>query len=153
DAGVRQFTVTLRTLGNQTITVRDTATGSLVGSATVSVISRSLFYPAVHYGSGTRPTGVVAGDWDEDGILDLISVNQGSNSVSLLLGTGDGRFRLAGQYNAGSGANLGAAGDVNADGHLDLVVANWYANTVSVFLGDGSGGLRLVGDFASGQGP
>jgi hypothetical protein len=38
DAGVHVFSVTLRSTGTQTITVRDTVTGAIVGSVTVNVI-------------------------------------------------------------------------------------------------------------------
>ncbi len=59
DSGVHAFTVTLAKLGNQTITVRDTATKSINGTATVTVDSAPavdlVFIPDMPTSSTTQP--------------------------------------------------------------------------------------------------
>ena len=59
DSGVHAFTVTLAKLGNQTITVRDTATKSINGTATVTVDSAPavdlVFIPDMPTSSSTQP--------------------------------------------------------------------------------------------------
>ncbi len=85
---------------------------------------------------------VAAGDFNGDGILDLAVTNQGvGNTVSVLLGNGDGTFQTQIPYglDPGSSPNAVAVGDFNGDGKLDLAVANHDNSTVTVLLGNGDG--------------
>src|SRR5262249_50824777 len=67
--------------------------------------SRALlsFIAAAAYDVGARPEGAVAADFNRDGRLDLAVANGGDNSVSVLLGNGDGSFQAAGRLSAGLG--------------------------------------------------
>src|SRR2546422_7531311 len=89
------------------------------------------------------------GDVNGDGRPDLAVANYGSNSVSVLLGNGDGTFQAAQTFVAGSGPVWVAVGDVNGDGRLDLAVANYYSNSVSVLLGNGDGTFQTALTFAT----
>jgi hypothetical protein len=40
--------------------------------------------PAAYFGVGTNPAGLVAGDFNNDHLLDLVTVDRGSNSLSVL---------------------------------------------------------------------
>ena len=53
------------------------------------------FSPAASLPVGTHPQAVVTADFNNDGQLDLMTANEGSNSVSVLLGNGDGTFQGA----------------------------------------------------------
>src|SRR5207253_7449518 len=64
---------------------------------------------------------------------------QGPNTVSVLLGNGDGTFQAAQTFGAGINPDSVAVGDFNGDGLPDLAVANFISNTVSVLLGNGDG--------------
>jgi hypothetical protein len=75
---------------------------------------------------------VAVGDFNGDGIPDLVTANQFSGSVSVLLGNGDGSFRPHVDYAVGSPPFSVAVGDFNGDGIPDLVTANGHDNTVSV---------------------
>ncbi len=55
-----------------------------------------------------------------------------SNTVSVLLGNGDGAFRPKVDYGTGLTPTSVAVGDFNRDGKLDLVVTNAGDNTVGV---------------------
>ena len=95
-------------------------------------------------GSGVA-TAVGVADFNADGKPDLVVVNgnslgiNGSNTVSILLGNGDGTFQTHVDYPTGQAPTSVAIGDFNGDGKLDLAVANQDDNTVSILLGNGDG--------------
>ncbi len=76
--------------------------------------------------------GVAAGDYDNDGLVDLYVTNLGSNQ--LLRNEGGGRFR---DVTAEAGADdpawsvSASFADLDADGHLDLYVGNYVAFRLS----------------------
>jgi hypothetical protein len=74
-----------------------------------------------------------------DGKPDLIVAHASSNTVSVLLGNGDGTFRGAQSYATGLTPFAVSVADVNGDGKLDLLVANANSASVSVLLGNGDG--------------
>ena len=89
----------------------------------------------------THPVGysaqaVAMADFNNDGDLDVATSNGYSETVSVLLGNGDGTFQ-PGKESAGiwNGYAL-VAGDFDNDGAVDLAVS--YA-TVSLLLGNGDG--------------
>jgi|HubBroStandDraft_6_1064221.scaffolds.fasta_scaffold00121_33 hypothetical protein len=111
------------------------------------------FLVALQYPTGTNPQAVAVGDFNGDGNLDLAIANSTSNTISVLLGKGDGTFRPKVDYATGSTPADIAVGDFNGDGHLDIAVTNSASNTVSVFLGNGDGSFRPKVDAATGKRP
>jgi Ca2+-binding RTX toxin-like protein len=93
---------------------------------------------------GLSPVAVETGDFDRDGNLDLVTANFGSDTVSLLLGTGTGSFLPAQTFRVGSQPNALTLGDFNKDGQLDLVTADagGTTNHLSLLLGEGNGSFR-----------
>ena len=92
---------------------------------------------------GSRPISVAVADFNGDGQLDLATANYGDNSVTVLLGDGNGGFSPApgAPFPVGTHPESVVAADFNGDGHADLATANTISNTVTVLLGDGSGGF------------
>jgi FG-GAP-like repeat/Cep192 domain 4 len=97
------------------------------------------FKPPVNYNVSGSPVALVAGDFNDDGSLDLAAANQGSNAVSLLLGNGHGNFLKAADYPAAAGTTALAAGDFNRDGGLDLAASYSNGSVASVFLEGATG--------------
>ncbi len=99
------------------------------------------------------PDGLAAGDFNGDGRTDLAVANSGSNSVSVLLGSGDGTFQNPVNYAVGSQPGAIVAGDFAGGGRIDLAVANEGDNDVSVLLGNGDGTFQNQVTYAVGSGP
>ena len=92
-------------------------------------------------GSIALPELMVAGDFNEDGNLDLAVNVTGFDVIAIFNGDGQGGLSLAGHLLADTLPEGLAAGDVNRDGHLDLVTVNQWGYTVFVYSGDGLGGF------------
>jgi hypothetical protein len=85
--------------------------------------------------TGLRPYGIVVGDFNGDGKVDLAIANNDSNTVTILLGDGTGNFvPIASPPATGPGPVFPAIGDFNNDGLMDVAVANLDSNTVSVLM-------------------
>jgi hypothetical protein len=87
---------------------------------------------------------MVTADLNNDGNQDIVVLNTClQNSVSVLLGNGNGTFQHAIPTNLLAGASTqphaSAVGDFNGDGHLDLAIANRLNNVVEVLRGNGDG--------------
>jgi hypothetical protein len=122
--------------------------------------SRALPGVSTHCGSPSKDWiieanggGVVLGDFDGDGVVDLVVVDGSTLDrvekgepgfpPRLFLGRGDGTFAPAGPaWTMGGGrwGTGGAAGDIDGDGWLDLVVTQW--GPVRVFHNEGGKGFR-----------
>ena len=103
--------------------------------------------------TGGAPVALATGDLNGDGKLDLVVVNYKANTVSILLGNGEGTFQTQVEYATGNGPMGVAVGDLNGDGKLDLVVANSIDNTVSVLLGNGDGTFQTAVPYATANTP
>jgi hypothetical protein len=99
----------------------------------------SLFGPPTAYATAVGPNDVAVGDINGDGIPDIVSANSGANSVSVLLGNGNGTFGHHKDYAAGSITAAVALGDLNGDGRLDIVADNDFGESVTVLLNNGNG--------------
>ena len=70
-----------------------------VFSAAVFALTASAgFMPPVTYAVGSSPRSVAVGDFNGDGFPDLAVTNYGDDTVSILLGKGDGTFQAAQSY-------------------------------------------------------
>jgi CSLREA domain-containing protein len=101
-------------------------------------IGNGTFEPPVFYTVGTAintPTSLTAGDFNDDGNLDVAVANTGNNTVSILLGNGSGSLTpLGAPIAVGRYPEAIRAGDFNGDGYSDLAVANYVDGTVTILL-------------------
>ncbi|MEG3897932.1 DUF4347 domain-containing protein, partial [Microcoleus sp. SVA1_B6] len=111
----------------------------------------STFGAATNFGVETNPYGIATGDFDLDGKPDLAVTNQGSNTVSILLGNGTGGFNPAPIPTlAVSNPTLIAIGNFNNDNFPDLAVGgSGTSGALSSFLGNGTGGFSSPTPFAA----
>jgi hypothetical protein len=144
-------------LYNFTVQVTDAATPTPnVGTeAFTTHLITPVSFKATPYGTGQSPDAVVAGDFNNDGKLDLAIANSVDGTVSILLGNGDGTFTAGATFVTGTSPSSLAVGDFNGDGFPDLVVTNFADGTVSVFLGSGAGSFTTPPSppFTAGNGP
>ncbi|MDO7850967.1 T9SS type A sorting domain-containing protein [Hymenobacter convexus] len=128
--------------------------GLLAMSSAAHAQTAATFAPAATYSTGTAslPYNVALGDLNNDGRLDLVTVNQGPETAGILLGQAGGGFGAAVAYSIGTNSRpvAVAVGDVNGDGNPDVVTSNNGSNSVGVFVGNGTGGLSPVVTYATG---
>jgi FG-GAP-like repeat len=117
----------------------------LLGRAMAASVARPTSPPA------RIPAAVAVGDFDGVGPPDLAVANNGSSSVSVLLGKGEGTFSAPTDFNAGGGPESVAVGDFNADFGPDLAVVD--KGGVSVLLGKGDGTFGGPTNFDAGDQP
>ena len=153
---VFRYTVGLQeTSSNLTVVAMTTNGGSIIGEAKLFLDGPK------QYDTGDAPRDIAVADVNGDGKLDLVTANDGSNSVSVLLGTsptgssvtGNFGFTDATDYAAGTRPSSLAIGDFNNNGKLDIAVTNLLANTVTVLDGEGNGYFETLPSDPTGAGP
>jgi FG-GAP-like repeat/EF hand len=131
----------------------DVATANARGGVSVLLgtsggkLGRSVDYPT----KGTMDSALTAADLNEDGILDLVTTNSvlgngaSNQSISVLIGRGDGTFRAPSVYrHLGYQPTMAVTADLNGDGHLDVIapMGGWPGHYVTVLFGRGNGTLK-----------
>ena len=104
---------------------------------------------------GAVPTAIATGQFNitNNANADLVVTNSTDNTVSILLGNGDGTFAAQQVFNTGKGPAGVATADFNGDTKPDLAVTNQTDSTVSILLGNGDGTFQTQTTFATGSSP
>jgi hypothetical protein len=129
----------------------------LGGNAGVSVLlgnGDGTFQAPRYYATDGFPWSVAMGDFNGDGISDLVTANSTSNHVSVLIGNGDGTFQSARHLAAGPNPYSVAVADFNGDGNADIVALTYdgfSAGTLQVLLGNGDGTFRNAVSSSTGR--
>lgn len=98
-----------------------------------------LFYYFASYKVGKNPTTITAIDINQDGVTDLMTTNVSSNTLSILVGNGDGSFHEQVQLSVCQEPRSLATGFFNADAYLDIVLACAGGDQIAVLFGRGDG--------------
>jgi len=86
---------------------------------------------------GSVPSALLLADFDEDGRLDLAVANEGTATVSLLPGIGNGRFDPPTRiFNVGGSPSRLISNDFNQDGRADMIALNTGSDNFTVILSD-----------------
>ncbi len=102
-------------------------------------------------GNDIRDTRLL--DLDGDGALDLVTANSDDDTVSVLMGAGDGGFGEQTAWPAGNSPYAVAGGDFNGDGIVDLAAANYVSDDVTILFGVGDGSFGPPDTVPAGEGP
>lgn len=99
------------------------------------------FNNAIVSDAGVQHSGLIFGDFNHDGKMDLVATDTGG--LSVLLGNGDGTFKNA-ILIALSNIVFTATGDFNHDGKLDIaaMVNTGGGAEIAVLLGNGDGTFK-----------
>src|SRR5437870_4638484 len=117
-------------------------------SVLVCLILSAAFLPSAlanhRTGSIIAPELLVAGDFNQDGKMDLAVNCTGFDVVAILFGDGQGGFTLGEHFPTDTLTKGLDVGDVNRDGHLDLVSATNWGYDENILLGDGLGSFHVA---------
>lgn len=133
-----------------TVAASNTSTGNPGVVAVLLGNGDGTFGKEIDSPAGIGVRGLVAGDFNGDQKLDLAVVNApsfSSNTVSLLLGNGDGTFSAPQNLTVAGEPTSVQVADFNKDGNLDLAVATLTTvpsatggdGLISILLGNGNG--------------
>ncbi|MCP9438626.1 MAG: VCBS repeat-containing protein [Nitrospira sp.] len=98
-----------------------------------------LFYYFASYKVGKNPTTVTTADFNHDSYTDLMTTNIASNTLSILLGNGDGTFQDQIQLHVCQEPRSLVLGDFNHDFHEDVALACSGGDEIEILFGHGDG--------------
>jgi hypothetical protein len=102
---------------------------------------------------GYAPLSIDIRDLNNDGLPDVVTANQGSDDISVLLGLGDRRFAPEIRIPFGGDPSAIALADLDGDGTLDMAVTSTYADELVLLYGNGDGTFLRDDELPVGDAP
>ncbi len=102
---------------------------------------------------GNAPAHLASGDFDSNGARDVMVVNQGSNTVTVFEGLGNGHLKLKSTLSTGTQPVWVEVADLNRDGKQDMIVVNKGGNSAGVFIGRGDLSFETMVPYGTGDNP
>jgi hypothetical protein len=143
------------TAGTANVTVSNPAPGGGVSNVAHFQVVNGGYTTAfgkLDYATDLTPQDVATADFNRDGKADL-AVATGNNTVSVLLGAGNGTFPTHVQYPAPGHPSAIITGDFNGDGKTDLATVDPYQSEISILLGNGDGTFQPHQEYLTGTQP
>jgi hypothetical protein len=101
----------------------------------------------------SHPHSVAIGDFNNDGLLDIVVPNSGMNNIGVFLRYANDTFTDQMTYSTGADSTPYAVAvtDFNKDHQLDIAVVNFDSHNIGIFLGTGNGTFRPQTTFSTGS--
>lgn len=97
------------------------------------------FGSANHIPISKEPGSITTGDFNSDGIIDIITANPRTDDITILIGNGNGIFSIDTSFMVGDGNDFIKSYDFNQDSKLDIITSNSWGDSFSILLGNGNG--------------
>ncbi|GAG97881.1 unnamed protein product, partial [marine sediment metagenome] len=103
-----------------------------------------------------NPTELRLADFNNDGLLDILSTNFVTDQTEIILSQGGASFNSTGPVTTGDTASLfglseaAAIADINLDGFQDVIINAGTDLEINVFLGNGDGTLKAAQTYDAG---
>ena len=113
------------------------------------------FLGGLGYSVGNQPFAIVAAELNGDGLIDVVTANEASNSVSVLLNhvSGDATYHNRTDFAVGANPRGVAVADFDGDLDLDIVTANQNGSDATILFNNGSGSYSPGGTLPVGSSP
>jgi hypothetical protein len=111
------------------------------------------FADAAVFAAGDSPLALAALDLNKDGNIDVVTVNPNVDTVSILLGAGNGQFAAPQNVSVGDKPVGVILADLNGDTNIDIATVNETARNVSLLFSNGNGSFQNAVAVAVGNGP
>ncbi len=99
------------------------------------------------------PQAIAVGNLTGDAILDVVTANSGTGTISILIGQGNGQFTQGERIEAELEPTSVAIANVNQDAFADIIIANRASNELSILFGNGDGTFEGERRFRAGVSP
>lgn len=110
-----------------------------------------------NYAASSLPYDISSADFNNDGKVDIAVVNAGTDTLSVILNSGNGVFTATSNYKVGLNPWRVITLDLNSDGNIDIVTVNSTNGSnlcdISVLLGNGTGFFPSVTNYSVGPTP
>lgn len=122
--------------GDGEMDIAASSSGDTLNVATVFIRTGAGAFgaPSSYAVAGLNPDGIVAGDFDVDGLIDLATADQDSAAVSVLRNLGGAAFDTAVALAVGTTPGPLSAVDLDGSAARDLVSANRDSSDISVLM-------------------